>query len=95
VAHEVYRGAVSVMMRVVFLLFAEDGGCSRRTTSCTPGRTQLSADLAVGAALAHAGRGCRRRMAVSVRLLEYPSACSALSNSVTSALPRLLRGDHR
>jgi len=35
----VYRGAVSVMMRIIFVLFAEERGLLPRRTSCTSSRT--------------------------------------------------------
>jgi len=38
-AHDVYRGAVSVMMRIIFVLFAEERGLLPPTTSCTSSRT--------------------------------------------------------
>ncbi|WP_307827652.1 hypothetical protein [Planomonospora sp. ID82291] len=78
-AHDVYRGAVSVMMRIVFLLFAEE-------------RKLLPSDNAVYAAAYSAGRLCAE---LEQRALEGSEEELAHSHAAWNRLLALFRAVHR
>ncbi len=87
---EVYRGAVTVMMRLVFLLFAEERRCCPATTSSTPQRTRVGRlrDAAASSGRATARRGAlEHRTAAWHRLLALSAPSTAGSTTTRLRLP--------